>query len=49
MGKSTPEAWRARVLRDEAERLTVAVRVLEARSGWFEGFEAGQQLAERSA
>ncbi|WPM94316.1 hypothetical protein VB1_CDS0067 [Arthrobacter phage Marchesin] len=50
MGKGRgPEQWHARVLREESERLTVAARILEARGGWFEGFEAGQQLGAGAA
>lgn len=32
--KWTPEAWHARVLRDEIDRLTVAVRELEFSQGY---------------
>ena len=32
-----PEAWLAQCLREESERLTVAVRALE----WQEGYSAG--------
>lgn len=38
MGKKQgPEVWHARVLRDEAEALTAAVRMLEFQAGLFCG------------
>jgi len=34
---SRPEQWHARCLRDEAEALTIAVRMLEFEAGYFDG------------
>lgn len=36
-----PDVWHAQVLREEAEHLTIAVRMLE----FAEGFEQGQAAA----
>lgn len=41
MKNNRPEAWYAQCLRDEAEQLTVAVRMLE--------FEAGRQVGVAEA
>lgn len=49
MAKTGPEAWRAQVLRDEAEQLTAAVRLLENRAGWFEGWDAGVHIGHEGA
>lgn len=35
--KQTPEAWHAKVLADEIEELTAAVRALEFNQGFLEG------------
>lgn len=40
-----PEAWHARVLRDEAEQLTIAVRMLEFADGYREGVAEAQVAA----
>lgn len=39
--KTTPEAWHAEVLRQEAEVLTAAVRGLEFAQGFYEGEKSG--------
>ena len=40
-----PEAWHARVLRDEVEQLTIAVRMLEFADGYREGVNEAQVAA----
>jgi hypothetical protein len=40
-----PEAWHAQVLRDEAEQLTIAVRMLEFADGYREGVAEAQVAA----
>jgi len=39
---SSPEAWRAQVLRDEVEDLTILVRILENEIGWLDGIQEGR-------
>jgi hypothetical protein len=43
--RARPEAWHARVLRDEAEQLTIAVRMLEFADGYREGVAEAQVAA----
>ena len=43
--KNAPEAWLARCLRDEAEQLTIAVRMLEFADGYREGVAEAQVAA----
>lgn len=43
--RNGPEAWHARVLRDEAEQLTIAVRMLEFADGYREGVAEAQVAA----
>ncbi|UYM26599.1 hypothetical protein SEA_BAUER_50 [Arthrobacter phage Bauer] len=40
-----PEAWHARCLRDEAEQLTIAVRMLEFAAGYHDGVSEAQVAA----
>ena len=40
-----PEAWHARTLRDYAEQLTIAVRMLEFADGYREGVAEAQVAA----
>ena len=40
-----PESWHARVLRDEAEQLTAAIRMLEFADGYREGVAEAQVAA----
>ena len=40
-----PESWHARCLRDEAEQLTIAVRMLEFADGYREGVAEAQVAA----
>jgi hypothetical protein len=40
-----PEEWHARVLRDEVEQLTIAVRMLEFADGYREGVNEAQVAA----
>ncbi|AYR01562.1 hypothetical protein PP639_gp062 [Arthrobacter phage Seahorse] len=44
-GYSSPEAWRAQVLRDEIDQLHVAVRKLEWQTGYFDGVNEAQVAA----
>lgn len=43
--KNSPESWRAIVLRDEAEQLTAAVRMLEFQSGYSAGVDEAMVAA----
>ncbi|AYN58820.1 hypothetical protein PBI_POLKA_65 [Arthrobacter phage Polka] len=45
MKRSGPEQWHAVVLRDEIERLTVAVRALEFADGYSNGYSDGRAVA----
>jgi hypothetical protein len=41
-----PEAWHAQVLREEADALTAAVRMLEWRDGYAAGWDHRQDDAD---
>ncbi|AYN58888.1 hypothetical protein PP634_gp62 [Arthrobacter phage Richie] len=43
--KTRPEEWHARCLRDEAEQLTIAVRMLEFAAGYHNGVNEAQVAA----
>lgn len=43
--KAGPEAFHARALRDYAEQLTIAVRMLEYADGYHEGVNEAQVAA----
>lgn len=45
MKNNRPEAWHAQCLRDEAEQLTVAVRMLEFNAGYAAGVQEAQVAA----
>ncbi|AYN56882.1 hypothetical protein PBI_ANDREW_70 [Arthrobacter phage Andrew] len=49
MGKKQgPEVWHARVLRDEAEALAIACRMLEFQLGYLEGRATAEAAAVRA-
>jgi hypothetical protein len=43
--RNRPEAFHARALHDYAEQLTIAVRMLENQSGYFNGVAEAQVAA----
>lgn len=45
MKNNRPEAWHALCLRDEIERLTIAVRMLEFHAGYSNGVAEAQVAA----
>jgi hypothetical protein len=45
MKNNRPEAWHAKCLRDEAEQLTAAVRMLEWQTGYRDGMAEAQVAA----
>lgn len=45
MKNNRPEAWHAQCLRDEADQLAVAVRMLEFQAGYREGVSEAQVAA----
>jgi len=45
MKNNRPEAWHAQCLRDEAEQLTIAVRMLEFQAGYRDGVTESQVAA----
>lgn len=45
MKNNRPEAWHAKCLRDEAEQLTAAVRMLEWQAGYRDGTAEAQVAA----
>lgn len=43
--RSTPQAWHAQVLHDEAEQLAIACRMLEFQQGYWAGVAEAQVAA----